>query len=194
MNNYVVYVHTNKTNGKRYVGITNNISKRWCANGRRYEECPHFWAAIKKYGWNGFTHEVIETGLTIDEANEAEKYYIAKYKTCNNLYGYNIQPGGDFVPTMTGKHHTEETRAKMRAKARGRVISDEQRRSHSAWMRQHFVGDKNPKSRPVKCINTGEIFECQRAAAEAKGVNQSKISLCCQGKRTHTHGYRWEFA
>lgn len=194
MGDYVVYVHTNKTNGKRYVGLTNNIAKRWCGNGNRYMGCPHFWAAIQKYGWDNFTHKVIKSGLSLKEANEAEKYYIAKYRTCDKAYGYNIQVGGDACPSMLGKHHSEETKAKMRMSALGRIISAEQRKKHSKWMSEHTTGSDNSRSKPVRCINTGEVFECQRAAAKAKGVNQAKICLCCQGKRTHTHGLMWEYA
>lgn len=193
MADYVVYVHTNKINGKRYVGITNNITKRWYGKGKKYSNCPHFWAAIQKYGWDNFTHEIIERGLSREEANDAEVYYIAKFRTREKEYGYNIQEGGKVVPTMAGKHHSEATKKKMRESALGRIISDEQRRKHSEFMRGYMVGSRNPNSTPVRCINTGEVFECQTAAAKAKGVSASKISLCCQGKRNHTHGFRWEY-
>ncbi|MGM0807526.1 MAG: NUMOD1 domain-containing DNA-binding protein [Bacillota bacterium] len=43
---------------------------------------------------------------------------------------------------------------------------------------------KTPKK--VKCINTGAIFNSTREAAEKMNVNQSKISLCCNGKRGYT--------
>lgn len=193
MGDYVVYVHRNKVNGKRYVGITNNTSKRWYGKGKKYENCPHFWAAIQKYGWDGFTHEIILSGLTLDEANVAERYYIAKFKTCDKSNGYNIQPGGDFVPSMKGKHHSDETRQKMRKSALGRVISEEQRQNHSKWMSENMVGKRNSRSRAVRCLNTGEVFESQRIAAQEKGVLQSKIWKCCNGKASHTHGLKWEY-
>lgn len=98
------------------------------------------------------------------------------------------------MPSMLGKHHTVETRRKMRMKALGRVISESQKRHHSEVMTGKMVGILNHRSKAVRCINTGEIFETQRMAAKAKGVDQSKISLCCQGKRTHTHGLKWEYA
>ena len=194
MSDYVVYVHRNKINGKRYVGITNNTSKRWYGKGKHYEGSPYFYSAIQKYGWDNFTHEIIVRGLTLNEASEMEQYYIAKYKSCEKKYGYNLTMGGQNAPTMLGKHHSEETRQKMREKALGRTIPDEQRQSHSKWMSKNFVGNRNPKSRAVRCINTGEVFETQRIAAQEKGVLQSKISLCCQGKRSHTHGLMWEYA
>ena len=95
---------------------------------------------------------------------------------------------------MLGKHHSEETRQKMRKAAIGRVISDEQKQSHSKWMSENFRGERNPKSRAVRCLNTGEVFESQNIAAKAKGVLQSKIWKCCNGEASHTHGLRWEYA
>lgn len=190
---YVVYVHQNKINGKRYIGVTNNTSKRWCSSGARYEGCPHFWSAIQKYGWDNFYHVVIVSGLTLEEANVLEQYYIAIYDTYNSEKGYNATRGGINAPTMLGKHHSEETKRKIGDANRGKTISEAQRQAHSQWMSEHFVGKRNHKSRAVRCINTGEIFESQRQAAEAKGVLQPKIWKCCSGEANHVHGLKWEY-
>lgn len=92
---WVIYKHTNKFNGKVYIGQTcQKPSVRW-ENGKGYEHNPHFYSAILKYGWNeGFTHEIIETGLaTKEEANEREIYWIAFYNSYEE--GYNLTKGGD---------------------------------------------------------------------------------------------------
>ena len=191
---YILYEHLNKTNGKRYIGITNNKTKRWYGKGKHYAGCPYFYAAIRKYGWDNFEHNVFIYDLTREEASRLEKHYIKMLKTCDKAFGYNLAEGGVNAPTMLGKHHSDETRQKMRESALGREISDEQRQMHSIWMSENFVGKRNPKSRAVRCLNTGEVFESQRIAAQEKGVLQSKISLCCQGKRSHTHGLMWEYA
>lgn len=190
---YILYEHRNKINGKRYIGITNNKTKRWYGKGKHYDGCPYFFAAIRKYGWDNFEHNVLIYDLTREEASRLEKHYIEMFKTCDKAFGYNLAEGGVNAPTMLGKHHSEETRQKIRESAVGRVISGEQRQSHSKWMSENFRGMRNPKSRAVRCINTGEVFETQSEAAEAKNVLQSKISLCCQGKRNHTHGLKWEY-
>lgn len=190
---YIVYSHTNAKNGKRYIGITNNPTKRWYGQGKHYEGCPCFFNAIQKHGWGSFSHDILARDLTLEEAENLERFYIKMYRTREKASGYNIAPGGHFVPGMLGKHHSEETKEKMRRKALGRVISEEQRRHHSRVMTGKLVGAKNKSSRAVRCINTGEEFESQHLAAEAKGVLQSKISMCCQGKARHTHGLMWEY-
>lgn len=93
---YCVYIHTNKINGKKYVGQTingNNPNKRW-DNGRGYEHCIRFFNAIKKYGWDNFEHEIIASNLTAKEADNFERTLIAKLNTTNPEIGYNIELGG----------------------------------------------------------------------------------------------------
>ena len=94
---------------------------------------------------------------------------------------------------MLGKHNTDETREKMRESALGRVMPEEQKAKHSKAMKGKMVGKLNHKSRAVRCINTGEVFESQGIASQVKGVSQCKISLCCQHKRNHTKGLMWEY-
>ena len=90
---YYLYCHTNKINGKKYIGISvQKPSRRWRKDGEGYDGCPKFYKAIQKYGWDNFNHEILLKGLTQQEANEKEKEYIAKYNTIEN--GYNILVGG----------------------------------------------------------------------------------------------------
>ena len=97
MGNFTVYEHVNKTNGKRYIGITGKEPlRRWRPDGSGYKNNRYFWNAIQKHGWNGFTHHILEEGLTEDEACTIEKELIAKYKSNTLEYGYNIAEGGKY--------------------------------------------------------------------------------------------------
>lgn len=92
--NYCVYVHKNKINGKMYVGQTCQKPQRRWSNGYGYKQCPAFYNAINKYGWDSFEHTIVKEGLTHEEANDLEKELIQKYQTTNSDFGYNLSIGG----------------------------------------------------------------------------------------------------
>ena len=102
---YVVYKHTNKTNGKVYIGITRQKPERRWQNGRGYDG-TYFGNAIAKYGWAGFDHEIIYTGLSKSLACEAEKKLIREYKSNDRRLGYNVceggQTGDNLLPHLGG--------------------------------------------------------------------------------------------
>lgn len=95
METWKIYKHTNKTNGKCYIGQTcrKNPNERW-NNGKSYNGTI-FAKAIEKYGWDNFDHEIIEDNiLTQEEANEREQYWIEYYGSYGEN-GYNMTRGGD---------------------------------------------------------------------------------------------------
>lgn len=87
-----IYVHVNKTSGKVYVGQSRNIKERWRS---RYREQPRFSRSIKKYGWDGFDHLILASGIEDQEKlNNLEKVWIILLRSTNRNLGYNIAPGG----------------------------------------------------------------------------------------------------
>lgn len=119
-NLYKVYIHTNINNNKKYVGITCQEMRRRHDYGRGYKECPRFWNAIQKHGWDAMKTEVVFSGLTKEEAERKEIYLIKKYDTTNAEFGYNIQNGGNVTGT-----HSELTRYKIGKAHRGKRKSKE---------------------------------------------------------------------
>ena len=94
---HCVYAHINTVNGKMYICQTirgDNPNRRW-DNGNGYRHSPHFYAAIQKYGWDVFQHEIVASNLTQDEANTFERILISTLDTTNPDKGYNVLPGGD---------------------------------------------------------------------------------------------------
>lgn len=51
----------------------------------------------------------------------------------------------------------------------------------------------NGISKPVRCIETGEVFSSGKEAAEVMGLDPSHISKVCRGKAKTTGGYHFEF-
>lgn len=125
--NWVVYMHTNLTNGKVYIGITHDIYKRWRGSGCAYKSNRHFWNAIQKYGWDGFSHEVLYEGLRHSEACTYEIKLISEYNACDRSFGYNKSAGGENPLVIHrgeehhffGKHLSEEHRKKLSESHKG---------------------------------------------------------------------------
>lgn len=136
---YSLYVHVNKTNHKAYFGITSRKPEARWANGRGYIQNAHFYSAIKKYGWDGFNHVVIRTGMTKEEACERERACIADFDTANPLSGYNNDLGGFANGKMS-----EATKRKL-SESHKRLFLDPARRVEmSKRQLQRF---KNPEQR-----------------------------------------------
>ncbi len=143
---YCVYKHTNKINGKVYIGITGSApEKRWlCGHG--YPNNPYFSSAIQKYGWDAFAHDILFTGLSKDEAGEIEREQIALYQSANREYGYNIELGG-----YGGTEVSTETREKMRLSHLGernhnygKPKTEEQRRKTSEGNKRYWAEHPRP--------------------------------------------------
>ena len=103
---FCLYKHTSP-NGKVYIGITcQNPTERW-GKGKGYNKQFLFYRAIQKYGWENFKHEILFKNLSKEEACQKEIELIAKYKSNNPEFGYNITSGGEGI---SGYHHTEEAK------------------------------------------------------------------------------------
>ena len=64
-----LYKITNNINQKIYIGITNNYKKRWANHGTEDTVISN---AIKKYGKENFTFEVLFENVSIEEIDELE--------------------------------------------------------------------------------------------------------------------------
>lgn len=114
---YVVYKHTTPS-GKVYIGITKRKPEYRWKNGRGYKQNKHFYSAILKYGWENIRHEIVQNGLTKQQACNLEIKLIAKYDTTNPCNGYNNSTGGE--SGSTGRHISAETRRKISESNKGK--------------------------------------------------------------------------
>ncbi|PWC92936.1 GIY-YIG nuclease family protein [Azospirillum sp. TSO5] len=97
-----LYCVTNTVNGKRYIGITYiPLEKRWKQHlyeAFGLESQRALYCAIRKYGAESFTVELLELLNDWGEAGEREKHYIRLFDTmCNGGHGYNMTAGADGV-------------------------------------------------------------------------------------------------
>ena len=142
-----VYMHINKINGKRYIGLTcQEVNDRW-KNGSGYlsknkdgtYKQPYFASSIFKCGWDNFEHIVVADNLTKKEAEQMEVELIAQYNTTDRRCGYNISNGG----SSNGKH-SEETKRKIGIANKGKKRTEEQRKMLSLAHIGSMCGENNP--------------------------------------------------
>lgn len=210
-NNYCMYSHTNKINGKIYIGLTSMVPEERWKNGKGYQAGTHFRNAINKYGWDNFEHKIIKDNLTKDEAAYWEMYYISFYNSSDRRYGYNMSSGGE---NGGGHPQTEETRKKIsenhvgfkgkQHKAEslkqmsashsgenhpnyGKHLSEETKRKISETYRKN-------NSRKIFCVELNCIYDSIVEASEKTGCYRSGILMCCQGKYKQCKGYHFRYA
>ena len=105
-----IYKFTHIKTDRVYIGQTiqdPNRRRLEHLSDSRYNKRTHrFHNAIRKYGEDAFTFEVITTAPNLDELNLLETKYIKEYNSIKN--GFNIRNGGD------NKTHHQESIEKMR--------------------------------------------------------------------------------
>lgn len=89
-----VYKITNLTNQKIYIGITNDWKRRFREHKHNHAPSSLIAKAIQKYGENNFSFEILQQGLSIEQACEKEIYFIEAFN-CRAPNGYNVSKGGD---------------------------------------------------------------------------------------------------
>lgn len=190
---YTVYKHI--LNNKVYIGITRQQPKKRWLSGYGYIECPRFYNAIKKYGWENVKHEILFTGLTKEQAEQKEIELIASYKSNDRRYGYNIDNGGNCVGKCSDSHKNKLSKA-MRGKNNpfyGKKHSEESKRKISL-NHADFSGRKHPRAKAVRCVESGTVYDSAASAALETGILQPSISKCCLGYRKTAGGVHWEYA
>lgn len=216
---WCVYMHTNKLNGKRYIGITSqNPIRRWGTKGTKYKKNKHFWAAIQKYGWNNFKHEIILYDEIYEYACAVEKCLIRHYKSNLSKYGYNQSIGGDkaslgkklsdetkrkLSEANKGKVMPQEVRDKISQTEKGRVFPDDVKKKISKGLKGRVLSDESRKkmsdakkgkgTTEVYCVELNMTFNSLKNAQKYTNVCYQSISMCCRDEIQSAGGYHWRY-
>jgi len=104
-----IYKFTHISTGRCYIGQTiqdpNRRRSEHISDSRHTSKEYHFHNALRKYGVDSFTFEVIATASTIDELNLLEEKYVKQFDSINN--GFNIRQAGG------NKLHSAESKERM---------------------------------------------------------------------------------
>lgn len=202
MENYTVYKHTSP-NGKSYIGITSRKPTiRW-ANGNGYMGQPKFFNAIAKYGWNNFTHEILFSDLTKQEACKIEKELIKKYDSIIN--GYNSSEGGHGTNSGNYKYKTgdivnhfeiigrEECKIVLRCLDCGTVFSRYAGSIKKGKIKCRCKIKYNPNSQPKKIIyitHNGQTKTIKEWSEELNITKETIYSRYKKGKKINISAHR----
>lgn len=205
---YAIYIITNIVNARQYVGITNNLKRRW-SDHKRANGGQQIHSAIKKYGVDSFVFSHIADAFDLESAQAIERLLIAEHNT-KSPCGYNHTDGGDGVVNPSdetkekiaakqrGKKHTPETIAKMAlaktgklSTMKGKTFSAEIRAKMSEARKGKVPSNKGvPMSeaskRKVSASKKGKPWTNEQRAkimagrALAKIQHESKVIACLQ--------------
>ena len=191
----LVYKLTCAVSGKSYVGITARaLDTRWlehCARARQGIRNSRLAAAMRKYGMDSFTREIVATTDTQDEARSLECAFIRQFDTFAN--GYNANEGGHGWLVMP-----EEAKRKSSETQRGRIIPQDTRAKMAAAKMgrsecaDHFgdytqKGAANPRA-------TWFAMSCPDGALRIQAglrafAREHELSLQHLNSRGHTKGF-----
>lgn len=214
MKKFIVYMHENKINHKKYIGITcQKPTQRW-RGGKGYK-IGAFKNAIDKYGWNNFEHKILYENLSKEDACIKEMELIEKYKTMDKKYGYNLCEGGNLT---IGYHHNNYSKEKM-SKAKqglydgknnpmygkkgilapmyGKHLTEEHKRkiSEAKKGKANYYTKILYKKVDQYDLNGNYIKTWESISSIEKELNikGTHISRVCRGKRKTTGGYVFKY-
>jgi len=216
----IVYKITNKINGKIYIGQTvQDLNIRFNAHCYKGSGCTKIYRAIRKYGKENFTIEIIEVCDSIESLNKAEEYWIKEYSSIEN--GYNLTTGG------LNNKFSKETKEKLSIILKKRYLTKEAKKKRSEESKKKW---QNPKYRKLmtniskknslkifkksfkvykaiynceeKSINQWKspkkgplvgIWENKITCAKDLEIARSNISDCLNNKTRSSKGYIFEY-
>lgn len=151
----IIYKYTDTTNNKLHYGQTKRALI--LRHKEHLSERSYLNSAIIAHGIKNFKLEIVEECINKQQADEREKFYIARDKTNNKEFGYNLTAGGDGAE---GCIRSEETRKKISAARMGIKHSKETREKISKAVsgKNHpYFGKKRPEhGKKISAIQTGK--------------------------------------
>jgi hypothetical protein len=143
----IVYLLTNRANGKRYVGQTRRtLELRWWEHTKpsQHKDGLALHNAIRKYGPAAFEKSVLSTATNLEALNSLERFWIRELKTLRP-HGYNLTDGGDGSFLCSA-----ETRARMSVAQKGNTKAKGHKHSLESRARMSVAQMGNTKAKGFK--------------------------------------------
>lgn len=191
----IIYMATNKINGKRYIGVSTMQTMRIRMTQHKSDaigrhRISRFHDAIRKYGFENFEWAEIFQCEDARQALSMEIHLIASERP-----EYNISAGGEGRRAPLSDTAKRKLRGNNNAtgnrSSKDRVITLEFRKKLS----ESLKNSKLLKRCPVICLDTGIIYKSLAEAGEKIGIDWTAIQKVCSGKNYNktARGLRFAF-
>lgn len=197
-----IYEIVNIINQNRYIGQTKDFYKRIKIHTRNLSKNKHkndyLQNAWNKYGEGSFEFNIIEV-CSIEELDEKEIYWINYFDSLNN--GYNLCEGGN---GQVHRELSEYSRNKISDSRKGKCCgkdnpnyrhiytNEEKQRMSKITKDRNWTRENNPNSKSVICLDTLEVFDCIKDAAETYDTSYTNIINSCK-KNIMAKGFIWMY-
>lgn len=127
----VIYKTTNLITNSWYIGKDSLNKSNYLGSGKILK------LAIKKYGIENFTKEILDYAVDLKELEEKEIFYIRQERKNNKNKSYNIAEGGTGGDTFTNNPSREDIREKHRESGLKNKMSKECRDAANEWRKKY---------------------------------------------------------
>lgn len=127
----VIYKTTNLITKAWYVGKDSLNKSNYLGSGKILK------LAIKKYGIENFTKEILDYAVDLNELAEKEIFYIKQEKETNENKCYNITDGGSGGDTFTNHPNKEARREKQRVHGLKNKMTKQCRDAANDWRKKN---------------------------------------------------------
>ena len=193
-------------NNKIYIGQTGDFKRRLLQhrkiNNKNSKQLIK--RTIKKYGWQNIKKEVL-LECNVEYADFFELAFISGYNSMHKNYGYNLESGGSKnkilsnetkqriskskkgnplssrkgeLNSMYGKHHSDETKEKLRSNRLGKKMSDETKLKIS----KKTAGKNHPSYGTHLSDEIKSSIRLSKLGTKASDETKSKLSAMRKGK------------
>lgn len=190
----VIYKVTNKINNKIYIGQTRITEPQrwqqhiWHAYNDPEGDCVALCNAIKKYGRESFSREILET-LPNENLDEREAYWISFYDATNHEIGYNLALGGRGHSKFTDKQIQQSFEALGSVSA---AANELQMSRGQVSRRLQAMGIETSRELPIRQYSIdGKLVAIFDSAADAYRKTGISASAMTASASNTAGGYIW---
>lgn len=188
----IIYKITNLINNKIYIGQTRKDEPSrwqehvWHAYNDPQSDTPYLCAAIKKYGRENFSREILEE-VEDKELNQKEIEYIALYNSTDRTIGYNLALGGEGHV----KYSTDEIQfLYSKYKSIAEVARILKASPDTISRRLHGLGISTSNDIVYQYDLNGNLINTYNSYSEAKQMTNLPLGHCIPNFH-YSSGYFW---